>query len=433
MKGEGPLSAAITHWLATVALRAGLGDAMNSGVSDVTPVEKAWPWVADFLKIPQSELAEGVGQALRLPVADLSAADPAALAFLPKDQAERLNVFPLRVSDRELVVATSDPLDFEAEREVGFLSNRRTVFEVAPPEAVSEAREKGYSQAKTSSRETIGWDQLEEAYGQVELDPDFDGTIPYHAESVIKVERLILYEAAKQGATEIHVAPLGSVGRVQFELGGELKTFVRVPLKIIAEVVDRLRTLADLPHSGTERQSGTIPLLISGAKYALSVHTVPSSAGHLVLELKGEGAPRAAAPKQHEWQPATTHDEGHILIVDDDAGGRMLMRTVLEKNGFTVTETDDGSTAIPFLQQAEDIDGILLDLMMKSMDGLETLKRIRKSMKTSALPVVILTGSQDPEDENRLMQAGADDYLRKPVDPLQLVTRIRSVLKRARS
>ena len=109
------------------------------------------------------------------------------------------------------------------------------------------------------------------------------------------------------------------------------------------------------------------------------------------------------------------------------------MRTVLEKNGFTVTETDDGSTAIPFLQQAEDIDGILLDLMMKSMDGLETLKRIRKSMKTSALPVVILTGSQDPEDENRLMQAGADDYLRKPVDPLQLVTRIRSVLKRARS
>ena len=127
------MSAAITHWLATVALRAGLGDAMNSGVSDVTPVEKAWPWVADFLKIPQSELAEGVGQALRLPVADLSAADPAALAFLPKDQAERLNVFPLRVSDRELVVATSDPLDFEAEREVGFLSSRRTVSEVAPP------------------------------------------------------------------------------------------------------------------------------------------------------------------------------------------------------------------------------------------------------------------------------------------------------------
>ena len=202
---------------------------------------------------------------------------------------------------------------------------------------------------------------------------------------------------------------------------------------MMTEVVDRLRTLAGLSHSGTERESGTIPLLIADTKYTLSVHTVPSSAGHLVLELEGEGAPAPAVPKKRDWQPATTTDEGHILIVDDDAGGRMLMRTVLEKNGFEVTEVDDGSTAIPFLQEAEDIDGILLDLMMKSMDGLETLERIRKSIKTAALPVVILTGSEDPEDEKRLMKAGADDYLHKPVDPLQLVVRIRSVLKRARS
>ncbi len=421
------------HWLATIAMRAGLGDAMDSGVADDTPVDRAWPWVADFLGISQDKLAEGVGEALRLSMADLSAADPSALSFLPKEQAERLKVFPLRVTDRELVVATSDPLDFEAEREVGFLSSRRTVFEVAPPEELSDAREKAYSQAKVSARETIGGDQLDEAHSQVQLDPDFEGTIPYHAEATVKVQRLILYEASKQGATEIHVAPRGSVGRVQFELNGELKTFVRVPLKIMADVVDRLRTLADLPHSGTERQSGTIPLLISDAKYELLVHTVPSAAGHLVLELKRDGAPAPSTPKKRDWQPTTATNEGHILIVDDDAGGRMLMRTVLEKNGFVVTETDDGTSAIPFLQQAEDIDGILLDLMMKSMDGLETLERIRKSMKTSALPVVILTGSPDPEDEKRLMKAGADDYLRKPVDPLQLVTRIRSVLKRARS
>jgi len=427
------LSDASTHWLATIALRADLGDAMSSGVSNETPVEKAWPRVADVLGKTQEELAKGVAEALRLPVAHLTAVEPSVISFLPKEQAERLNVCPLRSTDRELVVATSDPLDFEAEREVGFLSSRRTVFEVAPPEEVLRAREKAYSQAAASARETIGGDQLDEAHGQVQLDPDFEGTIPYHSEAVVKVERLILYEASKQGATEIHVAPRGSVGRVQFELNGELKTFVRVPLKIMAEVVDRLRTLADLPHSGTERQSGTVPLLISDVKYTLSVHTVPSSAGHLVLELVGEGAPPSAAPKERDWQPVTETDEGDILIVDDDAGGRMLMRTVLEKNGFEVTEVDDGSTAIPFLQQAEDIDGILLDLMMKRMDGMETLERIRKSLKTSALPVVILTGSQDPEDEKRLMQAGADDYLRKPVDPLQLVSRIRSVLKRARS
>ena len=427
------MSDSSTHWLAMIALRAGLGDAMHSGVSDEIPVERAWPWVADFLGITQEQLAKGVGEALRLPTADLANADPSALAFLPKEEADRLRVLPIQASDRELVVATSDPLDFEAEREVAFLSSRRTVFEVAPPDELTAAREKAYEKATANARETIGGDQLDEAYDRVQLDPSFEGTVPYHSESVIKVERLILYEASKQGATEVHVAPRGSVGRVQFELDGQLKTFVRVPLKMMTEVVDRLRTLAGLSHSGTERESGTIPLLIADTKYTLSVHTVPSSAGHLVLELEGEGAPAPAVPKKRDWQPATTTDEGHILIVDDDAGGRMLMRTVLEKNGFEVTEVDDGSTAIPFLQEAEDIDGILLDLMMKSMDGLETLERIRKSIKTAALPVVILTGSEDPEDEKRLMKAGADDYLHKPVDPLQLVVRIRSVLKRAGS
>ena len=427
------MSDAPSHWLATIALRAGLGDALSAGVSDDTPLEEAWSLVADFLGITQEQLGKGVSEALRLPTADLAGADPSALAFLPKEQADRLRVLPIQATDRELVVATSDPLDFEAEREVAFLSSRRTVFEVAPPDKLTAAREKAYEQAPASARETIGGDQLDEAYDRVQLDPSFEGTVPYHAESVIKVERLILYEAAKQGATEVHVAPVGSVGRVQFELDGQLKTFARVPLKIMAEVVDRLRSLAGLSHIGTERESGTIPLLIADAKYTLSVHTVPSSAGHLVLELEGEGAPAPAVPKKRDWQPATTTDEGHILVVDDDAGGRMLMRTVLEKNGFEVTEADDGSTAIPFLQQAEDIDGIILDLMMTNMDGLETLMRIRKSLKTSALPVVILTGSPDPEDEKRLMKAGADDYLHKPVDPLQLVTRIRSVLKRARS
>ena len=97
-----------------------------------------------------------------------------------------------------------------------------------------------------------------------------------------------------------------------------------------------------------------------------------------------------------------------------------------------MSEADDGRTAIPILFNGEGIDAILLDLQMKEIDGLEMLKTIRKSKKTSAIPVVILTKSEDPEDERRLLQAGADDYLRKPVDPSQLIDRIRAVLRRAR-
>jgi DNA-binding response OmpR family regulator len=68
---------------------------------------------------------------------------------------------------------------------------------------------------------------------------------------------------------------------------------------------------------------------------------------------------------------------------------------------------------------------------MKEMDGIETLEAIRKSSRNRALPVVILTASEDPADERKLLAAGADDYLRKPVDPVQLVDRIKAVLRRA--
>ena len=113
---------------------------MDSGVSVETSVEKAWPWVADFLGITQEELAKGVAEALRITTADLASVDPSALAFLLQVRADRLRVPPIAVTDRELVVAISDPLDSEAEREVTFLSSRRTVFEVAPPDELTAAR-----------------------------------------------------------------------------------------------------------------------------------------------------------------------------------------------------------------------------------------------------------------------------------------------------
>ena len=129
-------------------------------------------------------------------------------------------------------------------------------------------------------------------------------------------------------------------------------------------------------------------------------------------------------------QEAISASEAHILIVDDGTGDRLVLKTILVKGGFEVSEADDGSTALQLLDDVEGIDAILLDLQMKEMDGLEMLKAIRKSKRTRAVPVVILTVSEDPEDKRRLLQAGADDYLRKPVDPLQLIDRIRAVLRR---
>ena len=75
---------------------------------------------------------------------------------------------------------------------------------------------------------------------------------------------------------------------------------------------------------------------------------------------------------------------------------------------------------------------VVLDLEMPTVDGREVLRRLRSSGSTIALPVIVLTGSPDPNDEYRLMEGGADDYLRKPLEPQRFIARVRATLRRAR-
>jgi DNA-binding response OmpR family regulator len=129
---------------------------------------------------------------------------------------------------------------------------------------------------------------------------------------------------------------------------------------------------------------------------------------------------------------ASAASVGPILIVDDDADVRSLLRSALEKVGFEVVEANDGPPAISLIREAKgDFSLILLDLLMPGMHGLEILKRIRSSLVTQALPVVVLTASTNPRDEIDLLDAGADDYLVKPIDPERLDARVRAVLRRS--
>ncbi len=143
---------------------------------------------------------------------------------------------------------------------------------------------------------------------------------------------------------------------------------------------------------------------------------------------RGEAALRLVEPQEDEGLT-----KRHILVVDDDPVGRFLIRSVLEQRGFEVSEADDGATAKPLIDSGTHFDLLLLDLMMEHVDGKAVLRSVRGDARRAHLPVVILTGSQDPDDERELIRIGADDYLRKPVDPEQLIVRIEAVLNRAGS
>jgi two-component system, OmpR family, response regulator len=121
--------------------------------------------------------------------------------------------------------------------------------------------------------------------------------------------------------------------------------------------------------------------------------------------------------------------QDHILVVDDDAEIRALLREYLQKQDYRVTAVPDGKGMRAAIEVARP-DVIVLDLMMPGEDGLSLCRDLRAR---SQIPVIMLTARGDETDRIVGLEMGADDYLAKPFNPRELLARIKSVLRRARA
>jgi DNA-binding response OmpR family regulator len=116
-----------------------------------------------------------------------------------------------------------------------------------------------------------------------------------------------------------------------------------------------------------------------------------------------------------------------ILVVDDDADIRTLLRELLERAGFTVDEAEDGRTALRTLFTTPPA-LVILDVTMPDMDGYQTLERIRD---LSEVPVLMLTARTQELEKVRGLSAGADDYVAKPFGRQELLARVQALLRRS--
>lgn len=116
----------------------------------------------------------------------------------------------------------------------------------------------------------------------------------------------------------------------------------------------------------------------------------------------------------------------HILIADDDAGIRDVLRMACEQAGFTVSMAADGQVALEMAGRLQP-DLIVLDIGMPEMDGLTVCREVRK---TSEVPILFLTAQGDEIDRIVGLEVGADDYVSKPFSPREVVARMRAILKR---
>jgi DNA-binding response OmpR family regulator len=122
-------------------------------------------------------------------------------------------------------------------------------------------------------------------------------------------------------------------------------------------------------------------------------------------------------------------DKPRVLIADDDAQMRRLIRAILERDGYEVTEAADGLDALEAVE-SHPVDLVLLDVDMPRLDGLGVLEELRARVKTSSVPVIVLTARTD-DTETRVLDLGAQDFLSKPVQPQSLQARVRAVLRRS--
>ncbi|WP_374676202.1 response regulator, partial [Ideonella sp.] len=116
------------------------------------------------------------------------------------------------------------------------------------------------------------------------------------------------------------------------------------------------------------------------------------------------------------------------LIVDDDMRNIFALATVLDEVGMVIVSADNGREAIRLVEVDPSIDVVLMDIMMPEMDGIETMQRIRQLPRGRELPMVAVTAKAMKGDRQKCIEAGAWDYLSKPVDPSHLLTVLRGWL-----
>ncbi|OLC10678.1 MAG: hypothetical protein AUH41_02440 [Gemmatimonadetes bacterium 13_1_40CM_66_11] len=195
--------------------------------------------------------------------------------------------------------------------------------------------------------------------------------------------------------------------------------------------LDELTRVVDIPDepeaSPQEPRVSRGSAAVRGSPAAGTVGAPPEPAAPVstVFDLLEESAPPARRSGAH-GQPASK-----VLLVDDEDSLRKVMRDLLERDGYVVTEARDGVQALDQVDRVGP-DIIVLDLNLPGLDGYGVLSHLRSRPATANIPVIVLTAKGDEDNEVRVFELGADDFLTKPFRARALSARLEAVLGRRR-
>jgi two-component system chemotaxis sensor kinase CheA len=182
-----------------------------------------------------------------------------------------------------------------------------------------------------------------------------------------------------------------------------------------------------LPKASKEQSSSVVelPLVIDQLRAA----PLSDDGPEFEMSMNSGAGERAAVSfeptdPQAPMRPADWGSGKRLLLVDDDLRNSYALTIVLEAEGFEVTAAANGVAALEALDQAPAYDGVLMDIMMPEMDGYEAMRRLRADGRFDELPVLALTARTQEEDRAACFEAGATDFLTKPIDRDLLMSRL---------
>jgi len=310
--------------------------------------------------------------------------------------------------------------------------------------SVQDERERGLQRgAFTYIEKPVSKDVLEEAFGRIRrfLEP--------HERNLLIVEdteaeRLAVVELIGNG--DVHITAVGSAEEARVALKGQRFDCMVLDLglpdiKIGIQLLEEIQANPDLhdlpviiytgkdlsPKEESRLKKIAQTIIIKGvrsperllAETALFLHRVAAD----LPEPK-----RRILERLYQTDAALAGKK--ILIVDDDVRNIFALTSILERHQMKVLSAENGKQGIDTLEQTSDVDGVLMDIMMPEMDGYEAIQLIRKNPAFKTLPVIALTAKAMKGDREKCIEAGASDYLAKPVDSEQLLSLLRVWLHR---
>jgi DNA-binding response OmpR family regulator len=135
--------------------------------------------------------------------------------------------------------------------------------------------------------------------------------------------------------------------------------------------------------------------------------------------------------RMSEQAPKATPER--VLIVEDNEHAAYLLRTLLERAGYAVVVSPDGRDALAKLGSMDPVDLVILDLMLPYVSGYQVLLEARQNPRWQRVPIVVVTGRTLEMDAVRALETGANDFVRKPFSPEELIARVRRAIELQRS